>query len=293
MQDARSEQRLRGGRLEGRVALVTGAAGGQGRSHAVRLAEEGAHLVVTDLEGSGADGDGLAGTAAAVEALGRRVVSGAADVRDEAQLRELLATAVGALGRLDIVVANAGVVAIKPSLEEDAEEGWRRALDVNLGGVWHTARAALPHLIAGGRGGSIVITGSTQAFKATPGVAAYAASKTGTIGLMRTLAVEFAEHMIRVNSVHPTTVWTPMLAGLAPAGLDEEELRAFYLPVNALPVPWVEAVDVSNAVVFLASDEARYVTGASLPVDAGALLVGGRPGSPLPAGTRPSSPEPR
>lgn len=261
-------------RLAGRVALVTGAARGQGQAHAVRLAEEGADIIATDL-----GEDDLRETAERVRALGHKIVTRAADVRDEAQLRAAVAEGYAELGSLDVVVANAGVVSIAPSTDPDAGETWRLALDVNLTGVWHTCRSALPHMIDGGRGGSIVITGSTQAFKSTPRVAAYAASKAGLLGLMRTLAVEFAEHMIRVNSVHPTTVWTPMLAEIAPDGLSEEELRAFYLPVNALPVPWIEAVDVSNAVVFLASDEARYITGAALPVDAGALLVGGRPGS--------------
>ena len=261
-------------RLAGRVALVTGAARGQGRTHAVRLAEEGADIIGIDL----AEAD-LTETAAEVRALGRRIITCGADVRDEARLSEAVSEACAELGRLDVAVANAGVISIAPSLAPDADESWRLAIDVNLTGAWHTCRAALPHMIEGGRGGSIVITGSTQAFKATRALAAYAASKAGLLGLMRTLAVEFAEHMIRVNSVHPTTVWTPMLAEVGPDGMTEEEIRAYYRPVNALPVPWVEPVDVSNAVVFLASDEARYITGTALPVDAGALLVGGRPGS--------------
>lgn len=265
------------GRLAGRVALVTGAARGQGRVHAVRLAEEGADVIATDLRSPEADPEGLAQTAAEVEARGRRVVARAADVRDEEQMRAVVAQAVAELGRLDVVVANAGVATMQPSLDPDGGETWRLALDVNLTGPWNTARAALPHVIEGGRGGSIVVIASTQSYKASPGMAGYAASKAGVLGLVRTLAIEFAEQMIRVNSVHPTTVWSPMLAELAPPGFDERQRRDFFRPVNALPVPWVEAEDVSNAVLFLASDEARYITGAALPVDAGALLVGGRP----------------
>jgi SDR family mycofactocin-dependent oxidoreductase len=266
-----------GDRFAGRVALVTGASRGQGQSHAIRLAQEGADVIVTDLLPDDPVTDGFAETVGHVQELGRRVVARSADVRDEVALRGVVDAGVAELGRLDVVVANAGVVSIAPSLDA-SPESWQLALDVNLTGVWHTCRASLPHLIAGGRGGSIVITGSTQAFKATPRVAAYATSKHGTIGLMKTLAIEFAEHMIRVNSVHPTTVRTPMLAQISPDGLTEEELVEHYRHVNALPVPWVESIDVSNAIAFLASDEARYINGVALPVDAGALLVGGRAG---------------
>lgn len=262
-----------GGRLAGKVAIVTGAARGQGQAHAVRLAEEGADVIVTDLVDDAAAG--LAETVRGVEAHGARAVAVAADVRDEAQLRAAADEGVRQLGRLDVVVANAGVVEIVPTLEA-SPDSWQRALDVNLTGAYHTCRAALPHLLAGGRGGSIVITGSTQAFKATPSAAAYVTSKHGTVGLTKALAIEFAGQLIRVNSVHPTTVRSPMLEQLSPDGFTEEQLRERYAHVNALPVPWVEPVDVSNAIVFLASDEARYITGVALPVDAGALLVGGR-----------------
>ena len=264
------------GRFAGRVALVTGAARGQGREHAVRFAREGADLILTDLRAPDEEPDGLAATAALVGQAGRRVAARAADVRDESMLRAAVADGVRELGRLDVAVANAGVLSVAPSLEETAE-GWQRTLDVNLTGAWNTARAALPYLIEGG-GGSIVVVGSTQAFKVSANLAAYVASKHGVVGLAKALALEFAEHNVRVNSVHPTTVWTPMIADVAPAGMSEAQLRTHYRTANALPVPWIEPVDVSNAILFLASDEARYVTGASLPVDAGALLVSGRPG---------------
>ena len=196
-------------------------------------------------------------------------------MRDEESLRAVVDDGVAQLGRLDVVVANAGVVSSAPSLEV-SPESWQLALDVNLTGVWHTCRVGIPHLISGGRGGAVVITGSTQAFRATPRVAAYATSKHGTVGLMKTLAAEFAEHMIRVNSVHPTMVRSPMLDEITPPNLTEDQVRAHFQVMHALPVPWVEPEDVSDAVAFLASDEARYITGVALPLDAGALLLGPR-----------------
>jgi SDR family mycofactocin-dependent oxidoreductase len=263
-------------RFEGRVALVTGAARGQGRAHAVRFAEEGADVIVVDLPSSDEDQDGLAETVRMVEVLGRRAVAVAADVCDEHRLTELVAQGVRELGRLDVAVANAGVLSVAPSLEETAEN-WHRSLDVNVTGAWHTCRAALPHLLAAGSG-AIVLVGSTESFRASAMLAAYATSKHAVTGLAKSLAAEFANHRIRVNSVHPTTVWTPMFTRLVPPGLSEDELAVRYRPVHALPVPWIEPVDVSNAVLFLASEEARYITGVALPIDAGALLVGGKPG---------------
>jgi SDR family mycofactocin-dependent oxidoreductase len=260
-------------RFAGRVALVTGAARGQGRAHAVRLAQEGADVIVTDLAARD-DADGLAATAAEVERTGRRTYAGAADIRDGDALRAVVDAGVAALGRLDVVVANAGVVDVGPALDVD-DEAWRRTVDVNLTGAWNTCRAALPHLLAAG-GGAIVLTGSTQAVRPTPGVVAYAASKHGVTGLMKALAIELAEQGVRVNAVHPTTVRTPMLDSYS-QGMSDEQRAAHFTYVNALPVPWVESDDVSNAVLFLASEEARYVTGAELLVDAGAMLKGPRP----------------
>jgi SDR family mycofactocin-dependent oxidoreductase len=262
------------GRFAGRVVLITGAARGQGQVHAECFAREGADIIATDFLAPKDVEAGFAETLRLVERAGRKLVAMPADVRDADAMLEVTAKGASDLGGLDVVVANAGVATSVSSLDE-TDGGWRRTLDVNLTGVWNTCRAAIPHLLARGRGGSIVITGSTQAFKASPNLAAYSASKHGVIGLMKTLAIEFAEHMIRVNSVHPTTVRTPMMDELMPDGLSPDELVEYLRPVNALPVPWVEPVDVSNAVLFLASDDARYITGASLPVDAGALLVGG------------------
>jgi SDR family mycofactocin-dependent oxidoreductase len=255
-------------RFAGKVALVTGAAQGQGRAHAVRFAQEGADVIVTDI-------GGVEETAAAVAATGRRFFARDADVRDAAALRAVVDAGVEELGGLDAVVANAGVIKVTPTLDDDADEIWKRTIDVNLTGTWNTCRATLPHLVARG-GGAIVIAGSTQAVRPTSMVSAYAASKHGLVGLVKTLGLEFAEHRVRVNIVHPTTVRTPMLSSLAP-DLSEQEQAELFDYVNALPVPWVEPEDVSEAILFLASDAARYVTGAQLPVDAGALLCGPRP----------------
>ncbi|MGY1813610.1 mycofactocin-coupled SDR family oxidoreductase [Blastococcus sp. SYSU D00820] len=272
------------GRVEGKVALITGAARGQGRSHAVRLAEEGADVIAVDVCGPVDDSDlyppateqDLAETARLVGALGRRVVTATVDVRDAEGLGAAVAAGVAELGRLDIVCANAGILRLSPSLELSGS-GWRDMIDVNLTGVWNTCQAALPHLLAGGRGGSVVLTNSTAGLKGLVNAAHYVTAKHGLVGMMRSLANEFGPHSIRFNTVHPSTVDTPMIqneglrrvfdpANPAPT---QESTAAIMQSKHTLPVPWVEPVDVSNAVLFLASDEARYVTGAVLPVDAG------------------------
>lgn len=260
-----------GKRLAGKVAFITGAARGQGRAHAIRLAEEGADVVATDLVGPDED-SAFAETVGLVEAAGGRILAQAADVRHLDQLRAAAAAGRDRFGRLDVVVANAGVIRVAPTLELSAED-WALTLDVNLTGAFHTAQATLPHLIDGGNGGSVVLVSSTLGLGAEANTAAYASSKHGCVGLMRALAIEFAPQMIRVNSVHPTAVDTPMLQGLRPEGMDRDQLAAVCAQKNLLPVPWIEPEDVSNAIVFLASEEGRYLTGVALPVDAGALLV--------------------
>jgi (+)-trans-carveol dehydrogenase len=274
------------GRVEGKVAFVTGAARGQGRSHALRLAEEGADVIAVDIckqidsvPMPMATLDDLAETVRQVEELDRRIVATQADVRDYAGLKQVLDEGVAQLGRLDIVAANAGIGSFGAA-DELPEQTWQDMIDVNLTGVWHTCKAAIPHLKAGGRGGSIVITSSAAGLKGYANLAHYVSAKHGVVGLMRTLAQELAPHMIRVNSIHPTQVDTPMI-------MNETAFRLFlpdhehptvedFAPVsqtmNALPIPWVEPVDISNAVLFLASDEARYITGVPLPVDAGTLI---------------------
>jgi len=276
------------GRVEGKVAFVTGAARGQGRSHAIRLAQEGADIIAVDLVRQVdsvpypmSTPSDLAETVKEVEALDRRIVATEADVRDYGAVKAALDNGVAELGRLDIVSANAGIFSFG-TLEELPEQTWQDMIDTNLTGVWHAAKAAIPHIRAGGRGGSIVLTSSTAGLMALENMAHYVAAKHGVVGLMRTLALELAPDMIRVNSVHPTSVNTPMIhneatyALFAP-DLDEkdrtrERLGERFQTLNALPIQWVEPVDISNAVLWLASDESRYVTGVTLPVDAGSLV---------------------
>jgi SDR family mycofactocin-dependent oxidoreductase len=252
------------GRVDGKVAFISGAARGQGRSHAVRLAQEGADIIAIDICGPienmaypASNPEDLAETADLVKALDRRIVTAEVDVRDYDALKAVVDGGVEQLGRLDIIVANAGIGTVGRKLHKISEKIWQDMIDVNLSGVWHTVKAGVPHLIEGGRGGSIVLTGSVGSHKALAHTGHYIAAKHGVLGLMRSFAVELGQHMIRVNSVHPSQVNTPMTMN---------DLT------HTMPIPWVEAVDISNAVLFLASDESRYITGVSLPVDAGALL---------------------
>lgn len=272
------------GRVEGKVALITGAARGQGRNHAVRLAEEGADVIAVDIckqidsvPYALSTPDDLAETARLVQAAGGRVVVAEADVRDGEALQQAAAQGVAEFGRLDIVSANAGIFSSGPSHELSAE-AWRDMIDVNLTGVWQTTKAAIPHMIEGGRGGSIIITSSIAGMKGSPNASHYVAAKHGVVGLMRSLANELAQHMIRVNSIHPTQVDTDMLQNAAMYELFcpdiENPTKDDFAPrsqrMNALPVPWVTKADTTNVLLFLASDEARYITGVTLPVDAGA-----------------------
>ena len=275
------------GRVAGKVAFITGAARGQGRSHAVRLAQEGADIIAVDncadvpgIPYPGATEADLADTVSAVEALDRRIVAVRADVRDYAGLKAAVDDGVAQLGRLDIVSANAGIGSQPYQAWDLAESTWQDMIDINLTGVWHTAKAAVPHLKAGGRGGAIVLTSSAAGLKGYGHIAHYVSAKHGVVGLMRTLAVELAPDLIRVNSIHPTQVDTVMIQNEPTWRLFRPDLehptRADFEPasqeMNLLPVPWVEPVDISNALLFLASDEARYITGVALPVDAGCLL---------------------
>ena len=273
-------------RLDGKVAFITGAARGQGRSHAVRLAEEGADIIAVDIASqidsvpfSMATPEDLAQTVKEVEALDRRIVARQADVRDYDALKAALDDGVAQLGRLDIVSANAGIVSFGRA-EELPEQTWQDVMDVNLTGVWHTVKAAVPHLRAAG-GGAIVITSSGAGLTPSPNLAHYGSAKTGLIGLMRSLAIELAPDMIRVNTVHPGSVDTEMIHNQAtyhlfipdhPDEITRDEVASVFQMQNALPIHWLESIDISNAVLFLASDEARYVTGVALPVDAGSTI---------------------
>ena len=275
------------GRVEGKVAFVSGAARGQGRGHAVRLAQEGADIIAIDIckpvdnvvypAATPAD---LAETADLVKGYDRRIVTAEVDVRDYDALKAAVDSGVAQLGRLDIIVPNAGIGNGGNKLHKIRENIWQDIIDINLSGVWKTVKAGVPHILAGERGGSIVLTGSVGAHKALAHTGHYIAAKHGVVGLMRAFAVELGQHRIRVNSVHPSQVNTPMTINDATFKLFRPDLEnpgpddfaPFSQMTHTLPVPWVEAVDISNAVLFLASDESRYVTGVSLPVDAGALL---------------------
>ncbi|WP_433034871.1 mycofactocin-coupled SDR family oxidoreductase [Actinomycetospora sp. CA-053990] len=276
------------GRMEGKVVLVTGAARGQGRAHAVRLAQEGADIIAVDLcagidtvvgKYPPATREDLDQTVVEVEKLDRRVVARVADVRDQAALDEAVAAGVAELGRLDGVVANAGIASYGRAWELD-EATWQDMLDVNLTGVWHTAKAAIPQLIEGDRGGAMVFTSSIGGFKGIQQVGHYVSAKHGIVGLMRNLANELAPYRVRVNTVHPTNVDTHMIQNPGTWGMfapgdpepTQDKAIAGFTSLNALEIPWIESVDVANAVLFLLSDEARYITGATLPVDAGAAI---------------------
>jgi SDR family mycofactocin-dependent oxidoreductase len=264
------------GKLEGKVAFITGAARGQGRSHAVRLAQEGADIIAVDICAEidtvpypMATPEDLSQTVKEVEALDRRIMAQQADVRDATALKAALEAGVAQLGPVDIVLANAGIV-VMSATPQDQE--WQDVIDVNLSGVYNTVRAAAPAMVERGAGGAIVLTSSTAGLNGiggnTPGGLAYTASKHGVVGIMRAYANYLAPHSIRVNSVHPTGVNTPMVTNEATqAFLRSDPIMANAL--NALPVAMIEPIDVSNAIMWLVSDDGRYVTGVALPVDAG------------------------
>jgi SDR family mycofactocin-dependent oxidoreductase len=275
------------GRVEGKVAFVTGAARGQGRSHALRLAQEGADIIAIDIEGqigsvpyAMSTPEDMAETVRQIEALDRRIVARQADVRDYGAVKGALDEGVAELGKLDIVSANAGIFSFG-TMDELTEDEFDDMIDVNLKGVWHTAKAAIPHLKAN-KGGSMILTSSTAGIHAIPNIGHYVAAKHGVVGLMKTLAMELAPDWIRVNSVHPTSVDTDMIQNAAayelfapdlqPEERTKEVLADRYASLSLLPIPWVQPVDISNAVLWLASDESRYVTGLELKVDAGETL---------------------
>lgn len=265
------------GALEGKVAFITGAARGQGRSHAVRLAQEGADIIAIDLCAQVdtvaypmSTPEDLEETVKQVEALDRRIHSQVADVRDRATLQSAFDAGVAELGRIDIVLANAGIAPL--SVHPNPQE-WQDVLDVNLTGVYHTVEVAKQALIAGGRGGAIVLTSSTAGINGiggeTPGGLGYTAAKHGVVGLMRSYANTLAQYSIRVNTIHPTGVNTPMVVNDAMQDFLAQDPQLSNAMANALPVPLIEPVDLSNAILFLVSDAGRYVTGVTLPVDAG------------------------
>jgi len=265
------------GKLEGKVAFITGAARGQGRSHAIRLAQEGADIIAVDIcrqidsvRYPMSTPDDLAETAKQVEALDRRIYTAQADVRDEAQLKQAFKAGVAEIGPVDIVLANAGIA---PMSLHPVPQEWQDVIDVNLTGVYNTVQTAVPSMIERGQGGAIVLTSSTAGINGiggpTPGGLGYTAAKHGVVGLMRSYANVLAPHNIRVNTVHPTGVRTPMVVNDVMAEFLAQDPQMSNATANALPVDLVEPVDISNAIVWLVSNDARYVTGVTLPVDAG------------------------
>ncbi|MFZ4431999.1 MAG: mycofactocin-coupled SDR family oxidoreductase [Microthrixaceae bacterium] len=272
-------------RFEGRVVLVSGVARGQGRNHAVRFAAEGAQIVgfdlCHDLEHAPyplATEEDLAETVRLVEQAGGAMHAEVADVRDWDAVKRVAKAGLERFGRIDVVLANAGTYAPMP-VQFVAPDSWNETIDVNLTGVFHTVKAGIRSMVERNEGGAVIITSSTAGLKGFYGAPAYNAAKHGVVGLMRSLALELAPNQIRVNSVHPTSVGTPMILNdvfpklvrmdLPDAGVDDA--AEFLRTMQPMDVPWIDPDDVSNVVLFLASDEARYVTGTTLPVDAGAL----------------------
>jgi SDR family mycofactocin-dependent oxidoreductase len=268
------------GKLEGKVAFITGAARGQGRSHAIKLASEGADIIAVDLceqiatvPYSMSTPEDLAETVKAVEQLDRRIVSRQADVRDPAALKAAFEAGFAELGRVDIILANAGIAA-QSVHEKDADQAFLDTVAVNLYGVRNTVHAAVQRLIDQGEGGSIVLTSSTQGLTGRGGTGTgasdgYVAAKHGVVGLMRSYANWLAPYSIRVNTVHPTGVNTPMIINDAMSEFLNQSPEVAGALSNLLPVDMVEAIDISNAIAWLVSDDSRYVTGVALPVDAG------------------------
>ena len=272
------------GRVEGKVAFVTGAARGQGRAHAVRLAQEGADIIAVDIckqidsvQIPLSTPEELAETADLVKGFNRQIYTAEVDVRDYDALKQAVDTGVDQLGRLDIIVANAGIGNGGQTLDKTSEGDWDDMIAVNLSGVWKTVKAGVPHILAGGRGGSIILTSSVGGLKAYPHTGHYVAAKHGVVGLMRTFAVELGAQNIRVNSVHPTNVNTPLFMNEPTMKLFRPDLEnpgpddmlVIGQLMHTLPIGWVEPEDIANAVLFLASDSAAWITAQNIFVNGG------------------------
>ena len=276
------------GLVDGKVALVTGAGRGQGRSHALRLAAEGADVIAVDVAANSvetisyalASEEDLDSTVKEVESMGRRAVKAVADVRSLSELQQAADTGLSELGKIDIVCANAGIGSWAVAWEM-TEQQWKDMIDINLTGVFNTVRATLPSMVERGEGGSVVLTSSTAGLRAYANTAHYTAAKHGVIGLMKVLAQEAGPHRVRVNAVCPTTVRTPLVINASTFELfaphlenpTEDDVREPFESLNILPgVAWVEPEDVSDAVLFLCSDAAKFITGVALPIDAGNIV---------------------
>jgi SDR family mycofactocin-dependent oxidoreductase len=274
------------GLLEDKVVFITGGARGLGRSHAVQCAAEGADVILFDLCASVETAQHSMGTTAdleetvrLVEAQGRQAVAAQGDVRDFEAVQAAVDRGVEVCGRLDVVIANAGIFAFG-LVHELTESEWNDVIGVGLTGSWHALKATIPILIEQEEGGSIILTSSTAGTKGFAGVSNYVAAKHGIIGLAKSAALELGEHNIRVNTIGPTTTATEMaltdaMFRLFSPGLDDptiEDAKEGFRALNLLPTPWIEPEDVSAAVIYLASDKARFVTGIHLPIDAGAVI---------------------
>ncbi len=267
------------GKLEGKVAFITGAGRGQGRAHAVLMAREGADIAALDIchdlpypRYSLAGRDDLTETVRQVREYGRRALELVADVRDSTAMAAAVTETIAAFGHIDILVCNAGIADMALTWDI-TEEWWDMMLDVNLKGYWLAVKYVVPHMLAQQTGGGIIMTSSVAGLRGEPGMAHYCASKWGVIGLAKSLARELAPHHITVNTLHPTAVNTDIITGMAQAAeMATEDLVEFIRQGNALPVTLIEAEDVANAALWLVSDEARYVTGQNLNIDAGRML---------------------
>lgn len=274
------------GQLDGQVAFITGVARGQGRSHALTLAREGADIIGLDLCAKpsttaydGATHEDLQETIRLVKETGRQIVAEVADTRDYEQVDAVFKQGIEQFGRVDIVLPNAGICSGAKTWEI-TPDAWREMVEINLNGVFHTVKAAIPTMIAAGRGGSIVFTGSTEAIKGAENISSYAASKHGVTGLMTSLARELGQYNIRVNSVNPTCVDTHMINndfvyGLFRPDLDKptrEDVIDTFARTHILPVPWIQPQDVSNAILYLVTEPGRYITATPLVIDAGFIV---------------------
>jgi SDR family mycofactocin-dependent oxidoreductase len=274
------------GQLDGKVAFITGIARGQGRSHALALAEEGADIIGLDLCGElestaypGATPEDLEETARLIKQTGRQAVLSQADVRNYDEVKAAFDRGIEQLGRVDIIIPNAGICAGGKTWEIDTA-AWRETIDVNLTGAWHTVKASVPTLIEQQQGGSVVFIGSTEALKGAENMASYVSSKHAITGLMTTLSRELGRHNIRVNSVNPTCVDTHMIQnpyvwGLFRPDLEHptrEAVEDTFTSTHLLPVPWMEPIDVSRAILYLVTDSGRYITSEALKIDAGFVV---------------------
>src|SRR5262249_22341172 len=274
------------GQLDGKVAFITGVARGQGRSHALTLAREGANIIGLDLCAKpsttaypGATEEDLQETVRLVKETGAQIIADVADTRDYDEVKSVFDRGIEQLGRIDIVLPNAGICSGAKTWEISPSD-WREMIDINLNGVFHTVRAAIPTMIAQNEGGSIVFTGSTEALKGAENISSYAASKHGVTGLMTSLARELGQYNIRVNSVNPTCVDTPLINndfvyGLFRPDLEKptrEDVIDTFAHTHILPVPWIQPEDVSKAILYLVTDPGRYITATPLVIDAGFIV---------------------